>query len=360
MKLEKNLIEKIDALVKKYAKKTRTLQVEFDISSLGVHYTYSSTKPNQKYHSASVGKIFAATLMLKAIEEMDVDLTTKIHTILDEEILNNLFVYKGIDYQKQVTIKHLLSHTSGVNDYFEGKLNDGSRFLDKLFENKDHFYAPQELISITRNNQNAIGKPGEKYLYTDTGFLLIGLIIEKLYKLPYNQVLEKYIFKPLKMKDTSLVWYSKSFDAKELAPLIFKGQDVHLFKALSFDFSGGGLSTTTHDLTKFLKAFFNEEIINKQSIADMRSFDHIFHAGMYYGLGMIELRFDRLFFLLKGYPRLQGGLGVSAAHAWCDYETLDTYVINMGDVKKMGSSFQLLVRVAGLIKKEKIKREDMG
>lgn len=357
MKVKKDVLVKIDNLVKKYAKKTRTLQVEFDIPSLDINYTYSSTKTDQKYHSASVGKVFAATLVLKAIEDMDVDLTTKIHTILDNKLLDELFVYEGFDYQKHVTIRHLLSHTSGVNDYFDGKFNDGSKFLDKLFENKDRFFTPQELIDMTRNNQSAIGSPGKKYLYSDTGYLLIGLIIEKLYKMPYDQVLETYIFKPLKMNDTSLSWYSKSFDAKELAPLIFKGQDVRLFKALSCDFSGGGLSTTTRDLTKFLKAFFKHEIISESSLEKMRSFEHVFHAGMYYGLGLIEIRFDKLFFLLKGYQRLQGGLGVSGAHAWCDDETMDTYVINMGDVKKMSSSFQLLIKVVSIIKKEKAKRE---
>jgi len=336
-----------------YQRKMPTLQVEVTSDDLAINHQYSSTKLNQKYHSASVGKVAAAVMVMKACEVSLIKLDEPIVRFFEPGFLDQLFVYQGKDYQHEVTMYHLLTHTSGVNDYFEGNLKGRKSFLSSLMEHKDDFFDPRDLIDLTRKHQRALSRPGQKYKYSDTGFLLIGLLLEHIYQMPLHEIYQVHLFNPLQMNDTTLIGYSPDYDAQLMAPLIFKGVDIHTYRVLSFDFSGGGLCTTTQDLTLFLKALFNEKIISSDSLKQMQSFKHVFHLGLYYGLGMIEVRFSKLFFLLKDYPNLQGGLGVSAAHAWIDPVTKDTYVINMGDLKCMGLSFRLLIDLVTYVKRRR-------
>ena len=143
-----------------------------NLPSLGLRYQYSSTTPNQRFHSASVGKLMTATAIFTAIEQGKLSLDTRICTILEPNDLDRLFVFQGGDYQAEITVEQLLRHTSGINDYFESKTMDGSLFIDDVIKHPDRKWMPKDLIDFTRDRQQAIAKPGETFLYSDTGFIL--------------------------------------------------------------------------------------------------------------------------------------------------------------------------------------------
>lgn len=115
-----------------------------------------------------------------------------------------------------------------MNDYFEGKTINSRKFLSEVINEPDTFWTPASLIDFTRENLVAIGKPGSKFLYSDTGFVLIGLIIEILYGASFSDCLDYYIFQPARMNDSCLVIYSDNFKAEELASLFLEDKDVHL------------------------------------------------------------------------------------------------------------------------------------
>jgi len=81
------------------------------------HTDAKPATPASRYHSASIGKTFCATIFGLLKEEGGLTYDDPISTWLDDEILKGLFVVDGADYSNQVTIRHLLSHTSGVGDY---------------------------------------------------------------------------------------------------------------------------------------------------------------------------------------------------------------------------------------------------
>lgn len=346
------LKEQVEKLLIKASKKTKTLQFAMNLPALSIEYSYSSTIPNQQFHSASVGKLMTATLIFMAIEQEKITLDTLVKDILEPGKLDKLFVVEQQDFQNEVTVKHLLGHMSGINDYFESKTIDGSSFIDEVIKNSDVFWRPDDLLDFTRDRQKAVARPGEKYLYSDTGYVLLGLIVEAVFIMPFHQALDTYIFKPSFMQETSLCFYSERFDQKALAPLYLNGIDVHLFKSLSCDFSGGGLSTTSNDLLKFLDHLQNERFISKKSLDQMAKFTHRFRQGLYYGTGMMQIHFEEFFFLLKSLPRLQGHLGVTGVHAWYDPATKSTFVLNVGNTKDMAKSFKLLIKIVQLVQQE--------
>ena len=167
--------------------------------------------------------------------------------------------------------------------------------------------------------------------------------------MPFHQALESYIFSPCDMRETALCFYSQGFDPKDLAPLYIKGIDVSQYKSLSCDFSGGGLSTTTKDLLKFLDHLQNQNLIKQDALNQMARFEHRYRPGLYYGLGMMQVRFEEFFFLLSKLPRLQGHLGVTGVHAWYDPTTKAAFVLNVGDTKDMVLSFKLLIKIISLV-----------
>lgn len=343
--------EKIEQLLKKNAKKAKTLQFAMNVPTLGIHYAFSSTVPNQRFHSASVGKLMTATLIFMAIEQEKLALETTVNSVLEQEKLDRLFVLKDTDYQSKVTIRHLLGHTSGVNDYFESKTFDGSSFTDEMIKNPDTFWTPEKLLNYTRDRQRAVARPGEKFFYSDTGYVLLGLIVEEVFGMPFHRALETYLFQPANMQDTHLCFYSEGFDQKALAPGYINGVDVHLFRSLSADFSGGGLSTTANDVLKFLDFLQHERFVSQHSLDRMATFDHRYIRGLHYGLGMMQVRFEEFFFLLKNLPRMQGHLGVTGVHAWYDPTTKATFALNVGNTKDMSTSFRLLIKIMQILYK---------
>ncbi len=346
------LIQKVEKVLSKQATKAKTLQFAMSIPDHGINYSYSNTTHNQRFHSASVGKLMTSTLIFMAVEKGLLSLDTRVHTIFERGMLDKLFVFEGHDYQDEITIKHLLGHTSGMNDYFESKTFDGSLFIDDVLSNPDIFWKPVDVLDFTRNRQSAVAIPGTKFFYSDTGYILLGIVLETVFGMPYHQVLETYLFRPADMRETTLCYYGEAFDKNALAPLYINGVDVHLFKSLSCDFSGGGLSTTAEDLVKFLEYFHEGSFITQQSISQMLQFDNRFQQGLYYGLGMMQVRFSEFFFLLKMLPKLQGHLGVTGVHAWYDPASKASFVLNVGSTKDIAMSFRLLISILQIVYRE--------
>ena len=341
----------LEKLFNNNAKSFKTLQFGCQIPGMDMAYHYSDSGRKQLFHSASVGKLMTASLIFLAIEKELLRLDSAISSILDKPVLDGLFVVGGQDFQDRATIRQLLGHTSGINDYFESKTIDGSSFVDEVIRHKDKLWHPLELLDFTRTRQQAVARPGEKFLYSDTGYILLGLVIEKVFAMPFSEALDIFIFKPAGMSDSGLSFYTPGFDQTKLAPLYINRVDVHLFKSLSCDFSGGGIYTTTQDLLKFIRAFYQADIISPASIDHMASFDHRFHTGLYYGLGMMQARFKDFFFLLKHLPQLQGHIGVSGAHIWYDPISKLSLALNVGNAKDMVKSFRLLIKIMQLLQK---------
>lgn len=348
-----HLIKKIDLQSKVVSKSAPTLQVAVNIPSLKLNYNFSTTTIDQKFHSASVGKLVTSTLIFMLIEQNRIKLDTKINEILETDILDKLFVFRKVDYKNEVTIKHLLNNTSGINDYLEGQTIDKTKFMDEIIANPNKLYTPHDLINFTKKHQKTVAKPGDKFLYSNTGYVLLGLIIEKITRMSFSNALDNYIFIPLNMTNTGQSFYNKDFESNDLAPIHINNVEVSKFKSLSCFYSGGGLFTTTNDLTIFLQAFMGHKLIKENSIKQMEEFNHPIHRAMMYGLGLMEIKFEKFFFLLKFMPKLQGHLGILGVHAWYNKDNKDVYVLNVGSTKEMVKSFQYLINIINVIEKEK-------
>src|SRR5690606_7598012 len=96
-------------------------------------------------------------------------------------------IYKGKDYTNQIRIEHLVRNTSGLPDYFEGKTKDG-RFLEVLLKEQDRAWTAEDTVEWSKQYLKPRFVPGTGVHYTNTGFNLLGLIIEHVTAKPYADV----------------------------------------------------------------------------------------------------------------------------------------------------------------------------
>lgn len=298
---------------------------------------------DSQYHAASVGKTMLAAVYGLLVDEGKISYDDKIDSWLDAGILKGLFVIDGIDYSGQVTLRQLLSHTSGVGDYFEGPVKSGESMLDRITSNPDLSFTPEQLIAFTRDNQGPVGRPGQRFYYSDTGYILLGLILEAIENKPYADILEERIFEPLGMKDSYLM-----FDHDEPSDIVgvyLNGIDFSDKNALSVDWAGGGVVTTMNDLLTFMRALENGTLLSDEVYRQMTDFNHRYEKGIYYGMGMMYFDFSELSFLLGSMTDVYGGVGATGTYVLYDKKKDTFFIANFGSLDFAEKSIEELVKI---------------
>jgi len=319
----------------------------FEQFAVGTKNQYSElpVQIDSRYHSASIGKTMCATVFGILSDEGKINLNDKISSWLDDDILKGLFVVDGTDYSDQVTLKHLLSHTSGIGDYFEGPVKSGKPMLEIISSNPDLLFTPEELIAFTRENQIPVGKPGQQFYYSDTGYILLGFILEAIEEKPYSVILEDRIFQPLGMTESYFMFYNDK--PTDIIGIYMIEIDFSNKNALSIDWAGGGVVTTMNDLLTFMMALENGTILSDDVYSQMTDFSNIYTKGIYYGMGMMYFDFSELSLLLKlsSMTDLYGGVGVTGTYMLYDKEKDTYFIANFGSLDYGEKGLEELVKI---------------
>lgn len=354
--------QSIQNLLEKEVAKKKTVSsglIYISMPSLNYEETFSAGEENgqgvdgdQPFHVASVGKAFTATLIATLIEDGKLELTDKVSGLLEASILDGLFVYEGKDYSDEVTVKQLLNHTSGIADYFEDDAEGMMKMTELVIEDPDRFFTPMDLVNYSRDYQKAVAKPGETYHYSDTGFILLGLIIESVTKQSFDDVLHERIFTPLEMNDTYLMFYSEPVNGyREIADVWLLGQEISGNKSLSVDWAGGGVISTLADLAIFARALNNGEIVSDATLQEFYQFDYKFMTGLHYGNGFMEYHFGDYFPTLKSLPKYRGHMGILGTHMLYDIETDSVYISSFGSTDYSAGSVQTMIKILSTIER---------
>ena len=178
-----------------------------------------------------------------------------------------------------ITIEHLLTHTSGIKSYTDPKI------MDETFMRLYH--SPKELVKSFSEFPLEF-EPGSKFSYSNSGYHLLGLIIEKASGKSYRKFLKKEIFDKAGMND------SRTDSDKEIIPNRISGYDPMFGPAnaqhidMSIPYSAGNILSTVSDLNLWYKALFNYEIVQKETLEKAHSEYKLTNGEMSdYGYGWI-------------------------------------------------------------------------
>jgi D-alanyl-D-alanine carboxypeptidase len=251
--------------------------------------------PDQPFRSASVGKMVMAATVLRLVEDGKVKLDGTLDAYLAPEILNGLHVLDGVDRSRQITVRQLLNHTSGLADYFEdGPTGDAeglSPFKRELLANPSRLWTPEEPIQWAKSHLAPRFAPGQGFHYSETGYQLLGLVVQRASGQSLQDAYRKYVFGPLRMDRTSLEWREPNRATLPLAACFEGDLDLTDLRALSSEWGGGGLVTTAEDLARFLHGLFEGRLFRRaDTLAKMKETspqsDHT------YALGLMRLNLD--------------------------------------------------------------------
>jgi D-alanyl-D-alanine carboxypeptidase len=243
-----------------------------------------------QFKIASTTKTFTATVILLMAEEDLVDLDAPMHKYLsgcDFVRIDDIHIIDGKSYGKEVTVRQLLQHRSGIADMFFDKFEafmehwNNNRMkqwnTEKLFE---YFYA-QEINKLTHF------PPGEGFHYSDVNYFLLGLIIEQVSGETLPQQIRLRILEPLRLKNTWFEYYEDPEGHQEVAHSFQGPEDITLESNTSFDWAGGGLISTTKDLAIFIQVLMNGSLFkDPETLKQMMDICET-AWGFEYGLGLI-------------------------------------------------------------------------
>ncbi len=330
--------QKIRTLLDKKVQKDKSLHNAILLvhsKKYGIHWKLSSgVSADHTFHVASIGKTFTSALVAKLFEQGAIDYEDPISKFLPKDLLVGLFVFQGFDYTDNVLVRHLLNHTSGIADYITEKSGDGKTVIDLAIDEPSRFWTPLDTIHWVKDNLEPHFLPGEGFFYSDTGYQLLGLMVEKITGKPFHQSLHDEIFDTLGMAHTYQLYYSEPIQASPypMANVYIGEHDVTNFKSISIDWAGGGLVSTTEDLLSFIMALKNNTLIRKDTFDRMKDWAR-FAKGIDYGYGLMSFRFKDLFFLLSNKYNMWGNSGSVGAYMYY-VPAFDTFLV--GTFNQMG------------------------
>lgn len=286
----------------------------------GIGNELQTADPHKPYHIASINKTMVATIVVMFIEEGRLHYDDPISNYLDKNIMENLHVYKGYDYSNTLQIHHLLSHTSGLPDYFSTKLKNGKPFLEQVIDDPTRFQTLDETMNWVKANFKPLFPPGKKCTYTDTGFGLLTLIIESITSKPIHEVVHDYIFAPLKMDNTYFSMLSTPAVKADKEPLNIFKDGIELDPS-NYQIFKGQVISTSHDLQKFMSGLLTYKLVSEYSLKKMTQWSRLW-VGVDYGYGLMRIRPVPL----KQKYHLMGHLGSTSSFMLYNF-THDTYFI---------------------------------
>lgn len=220
---------------------------------------------DHKFKIASIGKTFTATLVLQLTEEGMLNLDDTIAKFLDVPAvkLDSLHIYQGSAYGRQITIRQLLSHTSGIADYMEDP-----RFINDVLANPKKMWSPSKILEIYYEygtNEKALFPPGDSFNYSDVNYVLLAILVEQVTGKTYQAQLASRIFDPLGMKNSYLEYYEEPKGNNPLSHAYLSTIDLITDVNTSMDWGGGGIVSTCEELNTFFRALIDGKIFKQES-----------------------------------------------------------------------------------------------
>lgn len=206
-----------------------------------------AVKPETIFQSASVGKQFTATAVLMLVEEGKIKLDEKIGKYLGEVP----------DAWKNITVRHLLTHTSGMTDY------------PKDFDFRRD-YTEDELLKVAQAVPVDF-QPGEKWQYSNLGYVTLGFLIRKVTGKFYGDFLQERIFKPLGMTTARIISESDIVPNRAAGYRLVNGElknQEWVSPSLNTT-ADGALYLTVLDMAKWDAALYGEKLLKKTSLEQM-------------------------------------------------------------------------------------------
>jgi D-alanyl-D-alanine carboxypeptidase len=207
-------------------------------------------RPDAIFHACSVSKQFLAAAIMRLVERGQVGLNDPITKYIPE------FPTPG----RTVTLRHLLSHTSGLKGYTE---------VPAFTAVEDRDLTHEEVLALVKD-EPPLSAPGEQFVYCNTGPYLLGMVVERLSGKDYGTFMRDELFRPLGLRHTRYDPHPADGGNWAIPHKVENGKAVHADPiAWANAFAGGGLSSTAGDLAAWMQALAAGRAVSAESYREM-------------------------------------------------------------------------------------------
>lgn len=297
-------------------------------------------EPDTSFIIASITKQFTtmAVMMLKEKGLLNYDDTL------------NMYFPDFPEYSRTVTLRNLMTHTSGIKEYF------GEDFKLKPVSQGGEL-TQEDILNLIKSAGDLGFKPNTRFSYCNSGYVILGAVAEKVSGLPLAEFLSDNVFKPLHMKDT-MVGVSPKQDFGKLAQGYRKdesgGYKKTPFDMITIGWADGNIVSTVQDLFKWHNALFTESLVRSETLQEAFT-PHLLADGTptEYGFGWkINTRCG-----IKEIWHTGGTLGyISRFSRFVDIDTAIIMLTNLENLAEGGRD-EIFQRIAASVLGKEIYRE---
>ncbi len=246
--------------------------------------TGERARADGRFRIGSVTKTFASVVTLQLAAEKKVRLDDPIERYLPGVVPNGA----------EITVRQLLNHTSGIFNYTDDPqfaLDDEASLRRFLAEGRWKNYTQRQVVDVA-NRHDPYFPPGRGWKYSNTNYILVGMLIEKVSGSTWQREVERRVIRPLRLDDTSMPTTSTRIPgphAKGYFPLPEGPADVSRINTTVAGTAGAGISSTD-DLNRFYAALFGGRLLPAAQLAELKKTVPApdLGAGASYGLGVIR------------------------------------------------------------------------
>jgi D-alanyl-D-alanine carboxypeptidase len=267
----------------------------------------TAMREDTPFFIASVDKLYTASIILKLYEDGCIGFDEPIRTYLPQKLIGGLHRLGGVDYTRSITVRHLLSHTSGLADWLEDIPKGGRSLIERLLQQGDMLMSLDDIAHLVRDRLSPHFPPQpaeakrQKARYSDTNFILLIAIIEAVTGKPLHQVYEQLLCQPLDLRHTYLPGHSTSLEPTRNPASVWGGDqplDIPLMMRSSW-----GVYSPAADTLKFLSSLIRGKVFD----------DPTTPALMHKRWNRFGFPLDRAALRLPSWP-IEYGLGIMRFH----------------------------------------------
>lgn len=239
--------------------------------------TGAAMDPRSRFRIGSITKTFSSVVLLQLVSEGKLRLDEPVNTYLP-----------GLLPDDRITVRHLLTHRSGLSDYTNAMF---AKTIPGFEAVRNRVFSYRELVKLSLDEPRT-GQPGAAYQYSNTNFVVVGMLIEKATGNPVAKEYDRRIIKPLKLKNTSYVHPAKAIKGPHVrgylhpdeagAPLVDSTEQT-----ASWAQSAGAVISNAADLNTFTSALLRGRLLRPAMQQEMLKATPVDAAKTrFYGLGL--------------------------------------------------------------------------
>jgi CubicO group peptidase (beta-lactamase class C family) len=223
------------------------------------------------YKVGSITKQFTAAAVMQQVEAGTIDLDAPVIRYLPDHL-------PALDHLSGVTIQHLLNHTAGIPDY---------TLFEESWRRLGLEMTPSEVLEVFQDRPLDF-PPGSKFSYSNSGYILLGMVLESVTGKPYGGLLNEAIFVPAKLESSAYCDERQLIPGRAHGYDIIDGSLIHArYVHMSQVYSAGAICSSALDLVRWLRGLSRGEVVSERGFETMTT-ESVLNDGspLEYGMGL--------------------------------------------------------------------------